>query len=750
MASCLVDARCLQDPNYSERGIGRHARVLMREARRFVPATRLIALVDPDLPTLTPADAALFDRQRITAYTGALTSPTIFLQLSPMTHDPHFVARLLDHPAIPSACVIYDFIPLDEPRRYLPSDSARLEYHNSLRWLAKHQLFLPISRVSASRLQSLLHTPSARIEVTGAPLDPAFERLPPGSPRHVLLVAGPDPRKNPDCAVRAHARCTAMQRQRIPLVITGDYDQAWLNDRRDAAELLGGDPSLLEAPGRMSEGELLRRYADALCVVVPSRNEGFSLPVTEGMAAGVPVLASDIPAHRELLDRDLFAPDDDQALTALLECSLSASWRKVTAARQSTAWPDFTAGAVASRFWGAIGRLMPGQASSIGGSRARVAVLTPLPPDRSGVADYAVPMCEALAKRADVQVFTPSKLALAPAGTSLAPLSAAPQLSGCFDRVVNILGNSVFHLQILRYLLRHGGAVIQHDGRMLDLYAGHMGFEKTERMAEEEMGRALRPNEIWHWLAGDFPSDALILREIAAAAEPMLMHSRSGAADATRRYGVPVGQIPFALYRTLPDEDLTETARRAARKRLGVRPHAVLIACFGYVHPTKLPLDCVWALEFLRAWNVDARLHFVGASLMEDETALRALISDLDLEKHVQLGGRFVNEDVYRDHLLAADIGLQLRIGPIGAVSGALADCIAAGLPTVASQTIAEALDVPSYVHSVGDVTSPILVAEACLATLGRARTDTERRDYVARHGFGTYARNLCDALQLA
>jgi glycosyltransferase involved in cell wall biosynthesis len=176
----------------------------------------------------------------------------------------------------------------------------------------------------------------------------------------------------------------------------------------------------------------------------------------------------------------------------------------------------------------------------------------------------------------------------------------------------------------------------------------------------------------------------------------------------------------------------------------------VLIACFGYVHPTKLPLDCVWALEFLRAWNLDARLHFVGASMMEDESALRALIDELGVGQHVRLGGRFVDEAAYRDHLLAADVGLQLRVGPVGAVSGALADCIAAGLPTVASRTIAEALDVPGYVIPVDDVTSPVLVAEACLAALRCRRTEDERRDYVGRHGFDAYARHLCAAIQLA
>jgi glycosyltransferase involved in cell wall biosynthesis len=483
--------------------------------------------------------------------------------------------------------------------------------------------------------------------------------------------------------------------------------------------------------------------------VAPSLAEGFSLPVIEAMAAEAPVLASDIPAHRELVDQALFPPEDDGALSALLDHATDAAWRDGILARQRHVWPRFRAEAVAGRFWGAVRRLGPQRAPGAPRARPRVAVLTPLPPDRSGVADYSAATCDALGQRVDLHLFTPTREPIQPAGAFRAmPLSALPLLSGTFDRIVSVLGNSPLHVDILRLLLRYGGAAILHDGRMLDVYAGHFGMEKTERMAEAELGRGLRPGEIGRWLAGDVPPAALILSEIAARAEPLLMHSRSSIAEVSRRYDVQAVHLPFSLHRTMAEGELTAPMREAARGRIGVAPGEVVLASFGHVHPSKAPIDCIWALDLLRSWQIDARLHFVGGPLMPLDP-LERLIGELGLTSKVSIGGDFVDEQIYRDHLVGADLGLQLRTSGAGSVSGALADCIAAGLPTVASLELADALDAPDYVRAVPDNPSPVLVAEAALALLERRDTVQARRAYVASHGFDAYADRVCVALGL-
>ena len=77
----------------------------------------------------------------------------------------------------------------------------------------------------------------------------------------------------------------------------------------------------------------------------------------------------------------------------------------------------------------------------------RVAVLTPLPPAKTGVAHYAAMVVPALARRHDVQAFT-----------SLEGYRAEE-----FGQVVYQLGNNPHHAWIYAEAMREPGTVVLHD-----------------------------------------------------------------------------------------------------------------------------------------------------------------------------------------------------------------------------------------------------------------------------------------------
>ena len=172
-----ADCRCLQDARFRIGGVGIHAASLLR-TRLGGPLAALpaVALVDPSLGPLPSEAAQLFDRVTYILNPTFSASGVIFLDLSPMTHEPAFSARFAAHPLLFKASVVYDFIPNDWPG-CLPTARERAAYLSKLASLKTASRFFPISCYAASRLMELVGAHPADIVETGTAVRPSFWRL---------------------------------------------------------------------------------------------------------------------------------------------------------------------------------------------------------------------------------------------------------------------------------------------------------------------------------------------------------------------------------------------------------------------------------------------------------------------------------------------------------------------------------------------------------------------------------------------
>ena len=100
------------------------------------------------------------------------------------------------------------------------------------------------------------------------------------------MVGSVEKRKNPLAAAAAASEVG------LPLVVAGPVRDAEL-----ARELEHRGARLR---GYVTQDELVELYRGAACLVMPSRYEGFGLPVLEAMACGTPVVAAPDPALREV------------------------------------------------------------------------------------------------------------------------------------------------------------------------------------------------------------------------------------------------------------------------------------------------------------------------------------------------------------------------------------------------------------------------------------------------------------------
>ena len=153
---------------------------------------------------------------------------------------------------------------------------------------------LAISERTKRDLVELYGVAEDKIVVTPLGVDPAFRPGNEGRGTYVLFVGAIQQRKDPLAAAAAASA------NGLPLVVVGPEKEARL-----AAELrLAG----ADVRGYVRKAELAQLYRGAAVLVLPSRYEGFGLPVVEAMASGTPVVAAPDEALREVAgDAAVFA-----------------------------------------------------------------------------------------------------------------------------------------------------------------------------------------------------------------------------------------------------------------------------------------------------------------------------------------------------------------------------------------------------------------------------------------------------------
>jgi glycosyltransferase involved in cell wall biosynthesis len=114
--------------------------------------------------------------------------------------------------------------------------------------------------------------------------------------KYLIIIGNLRPHKNMAFAVMALEKIC--KNFGLSIYIVGDLGNQSMKDSNLLAYIK--DKKWIKYLGKITEDQLLSVVKNASLLVAPSLHEGFGLTVLEGMASGVPVLASDIPAHREV------------------------------------------------------------------------------------------------------------------------------------------------------------------------------------------------------------------------------------------------------------------------------------------------------------------------------------------------------------------------------------------------------------------------------------------------------------------
>jgi glycosyltransferase involved in cell wall biosynthesis len=255
---------------------------LLRELPAVTEGLRLAAVTRR--PELVPAGVEPIElRARVQELRMAITLPRLLRRLRPaLAHFQHALPLALRCPAV---VTIHDLS--FERDATLMRGKDRLIFRTVVPRAARGAArVLAVSERTRSDLRELYSVPDERIVVTPNAVDPAFTPGNGAPDDYLLFVGAIQARKDPLVAADT---ANALGR---PLVVVGPEREPRLArelERRGA-----------ELRGWVDKPELAELYRRAAAVLVPSRYEGFGLPLLEAMACGAPVVAAPEPALREV------------------------------------------------------------------------------------------------------------------------------------------------------------------------------------------------------------------------------------------------------------------------------------------------------------------------------------------------------------------------------------------------------------------------------------------------------------------
>jgi len=320
----------------------------------------------------------------------------------------------------------------------------------------------------------------------------------------------------------------------------------------------------------------------------------------------------------------------------------------------------------------------------------RLAYVSPLPPARSGIADYSAELLPALGALAEVTVYPEAGAGSEgePAGVSaLRPLASLPAdlAAGRVDRIVYQLGNSAaHHAETYRLLLELPGLLVLHEYLLHHLVRDlALGAGEPERLAAElvyaggaegawaarlarEHGFALDP---WRFPLFERVVDrSLGVAVHSASTRRRILESRPAARVATLPMPCRVPVVPAG-------------AAAALRRELGIPDGAPVFATFGLITPHKHLEPALAAFARLRRERPEA--VFLVAGEISPYYDLAARLAG-EAGGGVRLLGR-MELDRFHTLMAATDVAVNLRHPAGGETSATLMRLLALGRAVVVS-----------------------------------------------------------------
>ncbi|MDX2040485.1 MAG: glycosyltransferase [Acidobacteriota bacterium] len=322
----------------------------------------------------------------------------------------------------------------------------------------------------------------------------------------------------------------------------------------------------------------------------------------------------------------------------------------------------------------------------------RLAYFSPLPPSKSGIADYSAELLPYLAKGADITVFVEQadELRLNQHRGDYAVQSATHfdeiHSQQPFDLCIYHQGNNPHHEFVYERALQTPGLLVLHEHCLHHLIAWRTLGRQNEDGYWDELfyayGRlGARVAEMRELGVGSEYQQFLmpLNRRLVASSLGIITHNAYAASQLESLDAqTPIELIPHHLAPQTYELDDLDAAE--CRRSLGIPDNAWVIASMGFVTQAKRIPAVLAAFKRFLAVAPNAMYLIVG----EDhwKWSIAPLIEEMGLSDRVRITGYTAEKDFFR-YLKAADVIVNLRFPTAGETSGTLIRSLGAGKPVI-------------------------------------------------------------------
>ena len=758
----LVDLQACQTQDSAKRGVGRYSESLFKAMTEYAAPRQIIGFLSAQhdlcpkldglqtshilyansLPYLKTSRSYTGGEQDIignilyTSYAESVSPDVIHV-----SHAFEGFGECVATPLISNrsagqvlSATLYDLIPLRLPGFYMQNADFKKWYLNKLNFYLQADLLLAISESSRQDAIELLGINPEKIVTIMGGVAEYFK--PPENrkktkenlkikynlsrPGIILYTGGDDYRKNLIGAFKAYTLLSPKLRDRNQLVIIcalEDYRKEFFLAEARKAGLKDDEVRLF---GFIPEEDLVTFYGVCDVFFFPSLYEGFGFPVLEAMACGAPTLCGDNSSLTELLDRSDATFDSSSSesiasrLASVLENSdFAIELREYGLERSKLFSWQSTAHKALEAFDNALSRKRNALVQAAAGGvlpRPRMAMLTPLPPCRSGIADYNAEFLPYLAAHFNIDIFIDGYHCndLAVKSTfRIFDVADFHKVASSYDVILYELGNSEFHSYMLPLIDEFPGVIGLHDAFLSGLMA-YLEFNQGEinRFSKEMLnshGSNARRLFAPFRENSDAVSNAVInlpcTKRVIDNSIGVISHSPFNLKLAREFY--PEGWK--SPYRIIPQMIkikgiISQAKRSETKKALGLHEDDFVITTFGHVAWTKCGDKILNAfLNSNLAKNKNCYLIFAGELSMDKfGLTLKKAIHESEIKNRITITGYLSNKE-YQRYLNITDVAIQLRTKSRGGTSRTFLDCLASGLPVIVNNS-ASFKDYPSGV----------------------------------------------------